>query len=1155
MASLVNQPNSSSLNPMYHFATFGKGSRSNQQRTPSFLWRSYAISLLMILSQSLWLASPSYAQVTFENALPALTFEFPVEIQNSGVSGDDRLFVVGQRGNIRVADNNASISSAQQFLDIESDVLFNVGQELGLLGLAFHPDYEANGFFYVYYTRAAGSTSEIIIERFEVSSGNPNQANKSSRQIVFSAVKNQNNSNHNGGKIAFGPDGYLYISIGDGGGGGDPKRNGQNTDTYFGSILRLDIDLNGDNPADANGLAPEGRYEVPSSNPLVGQDGLDEIYAWGIRNTWKMSFDPPTGRLWGGDVGQGSFEEINLIEPGNFGWNRYEGNSVYNSNVPDPENPIFPAFAYNRSSGDRSVTGGYVYRGSQVTSTSPSIAGKYIFGDYVSGRVWALDYNATTQEATRELLFKASNGSSINVSTFGLDINGEMYFAGYGSSGSIYRLKDGSTSQNAVAVAGVGDWSSALGSIQGEVNAIVTADDQTIYIGGNFSQVGSGVAANNVAKWTSSDGWQSLGAGTNGVVNALALTTDGSLYVGGSFTTAGNNSANNVAKYSSSQNWEALNGGVSGAVLAMTTTGNTLYVGGTFVTADGQEANNVAQWNNGWSSLQDSNTQQAGTNNEIRSMAVDEAGNLYVGGNFGSAGGNSASRIAQWNGSEWSALGAGTSGFVQSILITDDYIYAGGNFAIAGGQTVNRIARWDRSASAWAPLEDGLSNSVNTMTTDGEYIYVAGQFNNALNTGSEDNIVVNSVVRWSETSGWQALGEDADVGVDNYVNTLYLNGSKLYVGGRFEEAGNLNAQNLATWLSPQDPPVASVVFEAGKIDIQQSSRSYWQTVNLTKTFTQPIVIISPPTFNGSQPTTVRIRNVSSNSFEVQLNEWDYLDGWHVEEELNYLVIEEGNHTFGGLQLEAGRLTTDENFETQSFAQSFSSSPVVLVQTASDNEASAAAPRLQNISTTGFDAKFQEEEAADDLRPDESLHYVAIASGTGSEDNWDIEAASGGTSFTHQWRKIEFQESYSGPLFFAAIQTYQGRDPATLRYRRLNSSSAEVKVEEEQSRDNEVKHINETVAFLVLNNQTGNAANSNASRTSPSLGAKVTSDAELRLYPNPVKIGESVTFTGLSTEQDRLTIYNAQGQVMWNQEMVNQPRLETADWQPGLYIVR
>ncbi|MEO0330794.1 MAG: T9SS type A sorting domain-containing protein, partial [Bacteroidota bacterium] len=610
--------------------------------------------------------------------------------------------------------------------------------------------------------------------------------------------------------------------------------------------------------------------------------------------------------------------------------------------------------------------------------------------------------------------------------------------------------------------------------------------------------------------------------------------------------------------YTSGQNWEALANGVSGAVLAMTTTGNTLYAGGTFVTADGQVVNNVARWNNGWSPLKDSNTQQAGTNNEIRSMAIDEAGNLYVGGNFGSAGGNSASRIAQWNGSEWSGLGEGTSGFVQSILVTEDYIYAGGNFAIAGNQTVNRIARWNRSTSAWSPLNDGLSNSVNAITTDGDYIYVGGQFNNALNTGSEDNIIVNSLVRWSESTGWQPLGESTDVGVNNYVNTLFLEGSELYVGGRFGVAGDLNVQNVATWLSPQDPPATTVLFEAGKIDIQQSSRTYWQTVNLSETYTQPIVIVSPPTYNGSQPTTVRIRNISNSSFEVQLNEWDYLDGWHVTEELNYFVIEAGNHTLAGLQIEAGQLTVDEKFTAQTFAQSFSSSPVVLVQCASDNEASAAAPRLRNVSTGSFDIRLQEEEAADDLRLDESIHYVALASGTGSEADWNLEAASAGDSFTNQWRAVDFETSHTDPLFFATMQSYQGSDPAALRYRSLNSNSVQLKVEEEQSKDSEVNHIKETVAYLVLSDKGLNASMSTASKTS-SLSSGVEKDtaleSQLQLYPNPVREGDEIVLEGLPSEQSRLTIYSAQGQVLLEKDVVNRQKIATQDWSPGLYFVR
>ena len=1098
----------------------------------------------------LYASYPSFSQVSFENAFSNVTFEFPVEIQNTGTSGDDRLFVVGQGGIIYVLDNEVTTGTTKTFLDIRSDVLFNVGQELGLLGLAFHPNYQTNGYCYVYYTKDQEGNKEIVVERFTVDPNDADKANLSSRQKLFSVVKNQSNSNHNGGKISFGPDGYLYVSIGDGGGGGDPQRNAQNVNTYFGSILRLDVDLDGNNPVDSNGLLPDGLYEIPADNPLVNQDGLDEIYAWGIRNTWKMSFDPPTGRLWGGDVGQNAFEEINLIKPGNYGWNRFEGESVFNANIPDPGNTIPPVFFYDRSNGDRSITGGYVYRGSQVTSTNPSILGQYIFADYVSGRVWALDYNPTTQEATRELLFKASDGSSINISSFGLDINGEMYFAGYGSSGSIYKLKDGITPDNAVVVEGIGRWSDALGDIEGEVNAIVTTDDQTVYVGGDFTRIASEEEASNVAKWTPTEGWQGLAGGTNGVVNALALGADGALYAGGSFTTAGDVSARNVAKYAEQDGWEPLEDGVSGAVLAMITIGNTLYVGGAFVTASGTEANNVAKWDNGWSSLQDASTQQVGTNNEIRSMALDEEENLYVGGNFGSAGGKSASRIAQWDGNVWSNLGEGTSGFVQSILITDDYLYAGGNFTIAGNQTVNRIARWDRTSLSWQALNNGLSNSVNTIGTDGSFIYAGGQFSNALNTGSEDNIIVNSVVRWSEDTGWEALGEGTEVGVDNVVNALRFAGATLYAGGRFASAGQTLARNLATWSNGQVP--SSARLEAATINFNQSSTTAWQRVNLTKTFTNPIVVVGPPSYNGGHPTTVRVRNVNSNSFEVQMDEWDYLDGPHTTEQLSYLVMEAGRHTLGGLRVEAGALTVEEDFKTQTFASSFSNTPVVLTQCASYNEPSAVTTRMRNVSAESFDIRLQEEEAADGVHASETLHYIALETGIGSDTRWDIEAALVGNSFTHEWKKVDFKDSYSNPLFFATMQSFAGNNTAALRYRSLEATSAELKVEEERSKDDEVNHIPEAVAYLVLS-QT--SMPQSAPGVFQTFTGSETLPSNVQLYPNPVRAGDEVMVKAPTSGLGQFIVHNEHGQIVFAGEQANEQRLNTQGWQPGLYLIR
>ena len=739
-------------------------------------------------------------QVFYENAFPNLNFNFPVEIQSS-VDGSNRLYVIEQPGIIKVFQNNPTVASAavSTFLDVSNKVSYSAGQEIGLLGMAFHPNFLSNGFVYVYYIDQP-STYRINIVRYKVSATDPNTIDTSTETIIGQFTKNQGDSNHNGGKIAFGPDGYLYVSIGDGGGGGDPQGNGQNLNTVFGSLLRIDVDVDGNNPVENNPEQPNGNYEIPADNPRVGQSGLDEIYAWGIRNTWKFSFDS-NGTLWGADVGQNNFEEINLItKGGNYGWNKFEASTQpsYGSNTTLATTPdVKPIYSYDHNNGDVSITGGYVYRGSLNSS---AVKNKYIYADYVSGRVWALEYNQTTGSTTNQLLFR-TNGEL--VSSFGEDELGELYFSGYGSSVKIFKFTEEDTEPVTTPVNGVGEWKPIKSGVNGAVETLVEATNGTIYVGGNFSSAG-GITVSNLALINSNGEWESFGAGSNGTIFSMAIAPNGNLYAAGDFTQIGTITANNIGFWNGST-WSSLGDGTNGPIstIAFDETG-AVFAGGFFSEAGGIPVNNIAKWNaTTWSPLMDATTGSIGTNNEIRSMAFDENNVLYVGGNFDTAGGNSAARIAQWNGTNWSALGPGTSGFVQAIAIKGNYIYAGGNFTISGSQTVNRITRFNKTSGIWEKLGSGLSGNVNSMVANDTYIYVGGTFETASNQGTL-NLTMNNIARWSPLRGWEALGTNSDVGVDNRINSLLLtrDTSELLVGGNFSMAGLTSSNNVTLWSEP-----------------------------------------------------------------------------------------------------------------------------------------------------------------------------------------------------------------------------------------------------------------------------------------------------------------------------------------------------------------
>jgi glucose/arabinose dehydrogenase len=336
----------------------------------------------------------------------------PTGLEHAGDSSG-RLFVIEQVGLLRIIKDGSLLS--EPFLDIQQRV-GSSGNEQGLLGLTFHPRYVENGYFYVNYTDTQGDT---VIARFRVSA-NPDLADPATEQQLLKI--SQPYANHNGGVTAFGPDGYLYLGLGDGGSGGDPLGAGQNLDTLLGKILRLDVDT----------AEP---YAIPADNPFSEGNGRPEIWAYGLRNPWRFSFDRLTGDLYIADVGQNSFEEINFQPASstggeNYGWNIMEGFSCFRSSECDRTGLTLPILDYpTRVDGNCSVTGGYVYRGDLLEEWQ----GVYLYGDYCSGRVWGL-LQGEEGEWQNALLFETGQ----SISSFGQDEQGELYLVGH--RGSILRL-------------------------------------------------------------------------------------------------------------------------------------------------------------------------------------------------------------------------------------------------------------------------------------------------------------------------------------------------------------------------------------------------------------------------------------------------------------------------------------------------------------------------------------------------------------------------------------------------------------------------------------------------------------------------------------------------------------------------------------------
>lgn len=354
------------------------------------------------------------------------TMPIPSPVQmGPAPDGSRRVFLVSQPGRIFVVPDVSSTAAPALWLDLSTGKGLEAGGEKGLLGLAFAPDFATSGRFYVNYTRRQAGQLQTVISRLVVSPPLTGTPSPGSEQILLTI--NQPYDNHNGGQLGFGPDGFLYVGMGDGGSGGDPQNHGQDLSSLLGKMLRLDVSTN------------DASYRVPPDNPFVGQAGRrGEIWAYGLRNPWRFSFDPQGGALWAADVGQNAVEEIDLIERGkNYGWKIMEGDRCFSPSTNcDRTGLTLPAFAYPQTEG-KSVTGGFVYRGRAL----PELLGTYVFGDYTSGMIWGLVRAIDGTYVRRTLI---DSGKSL--SAFGLDPDGEIYALDY-TTGSIFRIEAAVPSQ------------------------------------------------------------------------------------------------------------------------------------------------------------------------------------------------------------------------------------------------------------------------------------------------------------------------------------------------------------------------------------------------------------------------------------------------------------------------------------------------------------------------------------------------------------------------------------------------------------------------------------------------------------------------------------------------------------------------------------
>ncbi|MEO0896213.1 MAG: PQQ-dependent sugar dehydrogenase [Bacteroidota bacterium] len=993
-------------------------------------------------------------EVTYEAVFPNLTFNSPLTWAMH--PSKDTIFLGQRDGEIFWFENDQNTISKHPFLDLSNDV--GVVWDGGFLGMAMHPNFGQAGmpgrnYFYVFFSSpdqnglndsptaqpcpesSIFDGSYLRLCRFEVQDGTLNVLPNSKLDMFKIRLYN---STHRGGGMVFGTDGFLYLTIGDQAQHSTAQTMDNNLD---GGVMRLDVNMDPTKshaptylmPKDPRGpdeISGQG-YWIPNDNPFVGQaNTFEEYYTIGHRNPHRMTMDKVTGLMYIGEIGSSKHEEINVVQKGhNYGWPVWEATAAHNrcTSTLNPLSPnhTLPLTFWPRSEAN-SITGGYVYRGSKVAS----LYGKYLAADYGNGEeVWSIDINTGAYEQ----LFSFAPRDIIS---FGEDHEGELYLMKLGNNVSLYTLTTPSSGQ--------------------------PLPPATLSATGAFTNLASMTPAPGLVPYDMVESFWSDHANKQ---RWMVVPNDGTY-----------DSPAEQISFSEDGEWQAPHGTVfiKHFELPMDETNPSitrrLETRFTIIDENGEAYGLTYRWRADMSDA------------DLLESDMDELFTIATA---------TGTRDQIWHYPSRSECLTCHTDVVNGILgpktryLNKDFTYPStgltsnqlitlsslGILDATIGQTevdnyLTSVAKDDPTASledrarSYLDLNCGYCHRPGTGNR--------GIFDARLSTDLASTNFFTNFLNESLGLPDEHIIKKGDTASSVLYKRIHSNNPSIMMPPLAKNEIDVEGSALiAEWIMSLDSLDRIAMGEQGTAQADHE----WTVVNLQRTYTDPVVVAGAPSFEGGNQSTVRVRNVTGNSFEVRIDEWECLDEWHVVETIPYMVMEEGVYTLAnGKKIMAGHVNAiNTSWQTHTFPDTFDYEPIVLAQCVTENEVEAVNVRIDenNTDTLQFRIKLKEQDKATGGHADEQVSWIAIEPGSYSLTG-KFEAGNTGRQTKHNWKAINFTQTYgANAVFIGEMGSEYGGDAAALRYRNLGTSGVEVKVEEEKCGDSELNHTTEEVHYLVF----------------------------------------------------------------------------------------